>query len=200
MNFSSVLFFREIPMANLKRTYTALTLILLFNLPNQVTADETEPGKLIASLNSNAAKIELEMKRVNKEINSYSFSKDKKMLLVNFDEEIRVFINDQHAATHHVTGRISIVPEQIDLNKLEFDGNNYLINIICQDLKNCMNREEQVTRYGAGDVEIDTKSRNYPTHMFQLQGVKQSLADQLIKDMKALFPMLTPQTKTIGKP
>lgn len=187
-------------MTNFRRTYTALTLILLLNLPNLVAADETESGKLIASLNSKAAKIELEMKRVNKEINSYSFSKDKKMLLINFDEEIRVFINDKHAATHHVAGKITIVPEQIDLNKLEFDSNNYLINIMCQDLKNCMNREEQVTRYGTGDVEIDTQSRDYPTHMFQLQGVKQSLADQLIEDMKALFPMLTSQAKSTGKP
>jgi len=71
-----------------------------------------------------------------------------------------------------------------------------LINILCHGNKNCATNDYQRTFYNAKADKTTQTAKKYPTYGIQLSGVSnQHLADQIIKDLQALFAVLAPPPK-----
>jgi hypothetical protein len=176
--------------------------LLIITLPQQATSSETDPTKLLASLNSKTKVIKYKDERENKirkittreeTVNSYVFSLDQQKLKIEFKKEVRTFQNGKHTETDTVSGTISLSPDQLDRETTQNYANP--IDLVCLGRKNCINVERQYTNYL---VETEKKTEDIdkkPTFMFQLRAGDQSLAKQIHQELKELLALLAPQDK-----
>ncbi len=184
----------------------------LFSLlvsPLPVVSAESDQANLIASLNSKTAMIRGEAKYENKnlilatgnlEINSYIFTLDQKdKLSIEFNEEIQAFKNGQYIDKNLSVGKASSNPAEIEPERIEIAGD--LINIICRDPKNCVNRDQQVREINSkGEITYKRTANNLAGQEFHFRGLyNQPLAEQIKKDLQAIFLQLA-LTKPPPKP
>lgn len=187
----------------------SLALIPLWLSPLPAVSAETDPGKLIASLNGKTAMLRGEKDNEDKsqalttknlevnpyknlEMNSYIFALDQKeKLKIEFNEEIQSFENGQYIDKNLTVGKATFDPAEIDPERIEIGGG--LLSINCRDLKNCVNHEYLLREINTkGEITYE-RTNNSVTYGFHLSGLyNQTLAEQIKKDLQALFTLLAP--------
>ena len=189
-------------MKNIVLSTSSLTLLLLGALLQQAPATEVDPATLIAALNSKTEMIKTEKVREIKsrdiisreqEENSYVFSLEKKVLTIEFNEEIRSFENNKYIENYRVVGKSFMDSEQIDRERTGI--NKGFISIVCQDDKKCITRESRSIEYNDKDEQIAERGGTYPALMFHIQGAAPPLAEQISNDLQTLFELLAPPPK-----
>jgi len=166
-------------------------------LSTQASSSETDPAKLLAALNSKTAKNKIESTTENKksgittkveEVYMYVFAPDRKEKLeIRFTEEIQTFKNGQYIDKELYVGKISFNPTDIDSERIKI-GNDR-VSITCRDLKKCMNRDYQVRETNTKGETTNKATGNFATNLFNLRGFNQPLAEQIKKDLQALFTL-----------
>lgn len=187
----------------------SLTLVSLFLSPLPALSAETDPAKLIDSLNRKTAKIRGEKENEEKnqalttknpevnpyknlETNSYIFALDRKEKMeIEFNEEIQSFENGQYIDKNLTVGKATFDPAEIDPERIEVGAG--LLSINCRDLKNCVNHEYLLREINTkGEITYE-RTNNSATYGFHLSGLyNQTLAEQIKKDLQALFTLLAP--------
>lgn len=181
-------------------TMLSLALISLWLAPLSGAA-ETDPDRLIVTLNNKTAMIRGESENEDKskalttknlEVNSYIFALDQKdKLKIDFTEEIQTYNNGQYIDKNLSVGKASFDPADIDPERIEIGGG--LLSIICRELKNCVNRENHDREINAKGETTYEATNSTTTYGFQLSGLyNQPLAEQIRKDLQVLFTLLTP--------
>jgi len=193
-------------MKNIILAASSLIFFFLWAVVQQAAAAKTDPNDLIASLNSKTAEIKTKRVSENKgttfidqDVNSYVFSLKEKLLTIEFDEEIRSFKNGPHIRTDRDFGFVSMDSEQIDPGKTGI-GPHGSINIVCRDNKKCMTRELQSIVYYVKEKKTVTEAvTRFAIITLQIQGADQPLAEQISKELTALFTVLETPPKPVEK-
>lgn len=186
----------------------ALTMFLLVAaFPGQAVASETEADKLISLLNSKAGKFTYDKENRNpvtgvlsrdEYTNTYIFSRQGKMLQIEFVEATSFFENQTPSGKVIFAGKVLIDPEGIDLGR--FKTYKGWLDIVCRDNANCMNREDRDMEYNEKGEKISETVRQDETWRVQLRGADQPLDAEIIKDLTALFSLLVPAAEPEDKP